>query len=427
MKFLLTLGLSLALSAAALAQESKPAPAPTPAPKPASAPAQPQKDPDVQAMIDKAIAYLKAQQDPKTGGWGINPKGGPNFPAFTGLVLTGMLMDPATKESDSHIQDGVKFILANQQPDGGIYDQLLPSYNTSISLSALSRLKPTPQINDAIKKAQTFLKSIQFGEGAVEGVGGGDAALNVTKDHPSYGGFGYGKDGRPDLSNTGMVLEGLHDSGVPADDPAFQRALVFLQRLQMVETKDGMKINDMPYAKGTTNGGFIYAAGKSKDDPGNGDTEVKAGGGKAEETLSDGTVASRLRTYGSMSYTGFKSYAYAGLKKDDPRVKAALEWMSKNYTVTENPGIGPDGLYYYYLVFGRAMRAYGDPMFRVTAKDGSTTEHNWAKDLIAQLATLQNDDGSFKPLNDRWMEKNPVLITAYSLIALQSAREQLGK
>ena len=162
---------------------------------------------------------------------------------------------------------------------------------------------------------------------------------------------------------------------------------------------------------------------------GSGDTEVREGEGKIEETLSDGTTASRLRTYGSMTYSGFKSYAYAGLKKDDPRIKAALEWIGKNYTLTENPGIGPDGMYYYYLVFGRAMRAYGEPMVRVIAKDGSTTERNWAKDLIAQLATLQNEDGSFRASKQgaRWMEDNPVLITAYSVIALESAREQLGK
>jgi squalene-hopene/tetraprenyl-beta-curcumene cyclase len=421
MKFLLTLGLSLSLAAPVLAQETKPTPQPAPA-------AQPQKSPDVQAMIDKAIAYLKSQQDAQTGGWSINPKG-PSFPAISGLVVSGMLMDPSTKETDAAVQNGVKYLLGIQQEDGGIYDKILPSYNTSICLSALARLKPTPQTASAIKRAQTFLKGVQFGEGAVEGTGQGDAAQKVSKDHPFYGGFGYGSHGRPDLSNTAMVLEALHDSGVPADDPAFQRALVFLQRLQMVEVKDGMKINDMPYAKGTTNGGFIYATARDKDSIGQGQSEFRENGGQAEETLSDGTVASRLRAYGSMTYSGFKSYAYAGLKKDDPRVKAALEWMSRNYSLTENPGIGPDGLYYYYLVFGRAMRAYGDPMIRVTAKDGSTAEHNWAKDLIAQLATLQNDDGSFRPSKQgaRWMEDNPVLITAYSLVALESAKEQLSK
>jgi squalene-hopene/tetraprenyl-beta-curcumene cyclase len=403
----------------AVAQEAKPG-----APAQPAAPAQPQKAPDVRVMLDKAIAYLRTQQDPKSGGWSVNEKG-PSFPAITGFIVNAMLLDPTIKQSDPAVQNGLKYILANQQEDGGIYDKVLPSYNTSICLSALGNVSnPSPQIKDAIKKAQDFLKSIQFGESAIARPGNEDAGQAVTKDHPFYGGFGYGRHGRPDLSNTAMVLQGLHDSGVPSDDPAFQRALVFLQRVQMIEVKDGMKINDMPYAKGTTGGGFIYATGSDKDHIGDGQTEVRAGGGMEEETLSDGTVASRLRSYGSMTYSGFKSYLYAGLKKDDPRVQAAMEWIGKNYTLDENPGIGPDGLYYYYVVFARAMHAYGDPTVKAVSKDGASQDHLWANDLIAKFATLQNEDGSFRVLSKdaRWMEFNPVLITAYSLVALESAK-----
>jgi squalene-hopene/tetraprenyl-beta-curcumene cyclase len=418
MKLLAALGLILSLSAGAAAQEVPKAPTPAPAS------AQPQKAPDVQVMIDKAVAYLRKQQDATSGGWSVNPKG-PSFPAITGLVVNGMLMDPSIKESDPAVQGGLKYILSVQQPDGGIYDKVLPSYNTSICLSALSKFSSTPA-RDAAKKAQAFLKSIQFGEGAVENVGLGDAAQKVTRDHPFYGGFGYGRQGRPDLSNTAMALQGLHDSGVPSDDPAFQRALVFLQRVQMIEVKDGTKVNDMPYAKGTMGGGFIYATGTDKDHPNVGSSDVRT---PVEETLSDGTVASRLQAYGSMTYSGFKSYVYAGLKKDDPRVKAAMEWIGKNYSVTENPGIGQDGIYYYYLVFAKALRAYGEPVIKTVGKDGSTQDRQWPTDLVAQLATLQNEDGSFNAPKDgaRWMEDNPVLITAYSLVALECAREQMSK
>ena len=48
-------------------------------------------------------------------------------------------------------------------------------------------------------------------------------------------------------------------------------------------------------------------------------------------------------------------------------------------------------------------------------------ERDWANDLIAKMGELQNEDGSFRSIDDRWMENNPVLITAYSLIALQHA------
>jgi hypothetical protein len=41
--------------------------------------------------------------------------------------------------------------------------------------------------------------------------------------------------------------------------------------------------------------------------------------------------------------------------------------------------------------------------------------------LINRLAELQAEDGSFKAVDDRWMENDPVLVTSYSLIALQHA------
>src|SRR4051812_34589208 len=90
------------LQAGALAPDAKPA---------ASAPAQPiapalrQSAPDASAVAAKAIAYLRSQQDPKSGGWSVNEKG-PTFPAITGLVVNGMLLDPAIKQDDAAVQNG---------------------------------------------------------------------------------------------------------------------------------------------------------------------------------------------------------------------------------------------------------------------------------------------------------------------------------
>jgi squalene-hopene/tetraprenyl-beta-curcumene cyclase len=420
MKCVIATALSFAICAGlALAQDGKPAERsgaaqPTPAAKP-----------DVKQMTAKAIAYLRSQQDQKTGGWSVNPNG-PSFPAISGLVLSGMLAEPGMTDADPAVAAGVKYILSNVQPDGGIYDQLLPSYNTSICLTALAKVKNPPQVKAVVKNAQDFLRSLQYGESAVVRPGLGESAEPVGKDHAFYGGTGYGRHGRPDLSNTAWVLEGLHASGVPADDPAFQRALVFLQRVQMVEERGGVKINEMPYAKGSKQGGFIYATSVNKDEVGVGQSLSTLG--PVEETLDDGTKVSRLRAYGSMTYSGFKSYLYAGLKKDDPRVQAAMEWISRNYSLTENPGAGQDGLYYYYVVFARAMQANGQPRVRVVNADGSSQERRWAEDLVAQLATLQEADGSFRPMKDgaRWMEDNKVLITAYALIALEAAQQDLA-
>jgi squalene-hopene/tetraprenyl-beta-curcumene cyclase len=242
----------------------------------------------------------------------------------------------------------------------------------------------------------------------------------VGKDHPYYGGIGYGRHGRPDLSNTAFFIQALHDSGVSGDDPAMRRALAFLARTQMIEKgTDGKIINDMPYAKGSKQGGFIYSTSENKDKQGVGQSY----GGAIEETMDDGTKVSRLRAYGSMSYAGFKSLIYAQLPPDDERVKAAFQWIRENYTLKENPNVGTDGLYYYLLTFARALHARGQNTLDITQpQSGQGPSRDWRHDLIDRLAELQNEDGSFKPVDDRWMENNPVLITAYSVLALQHAR-----
>ncbi|VAX40259.1 hypothetical protein MNBD_PLANCTO03-1505, partial [hydrothermal vent metagenome] len=389
-------------------------------------------------VLNKAIAYLRTQQDEATGGWGVNPEG-VTFPAITGLVIDGMLQHPDIDATDPAVEKGVAFLLSYRQPDGGIYDRLLPSYNTAIALSALARAG-TPEADAAIPAAQQFLIGLQWSEDSLSdevsetlGVG------KVSADHPFYGGVGYGKHGRPDLSNLSFMLQALHDSGYDAESPPFQRALVFLERVQM----DG-RINDMPYAEGSTQGGFIYATGPKADRIDEGQSMA----GTIEETLDDGQVVSRLRCYGSMTYAGFKSYLFAELSRDDPRVTAARSWIADNYTLSENPGLGDEGYYYYLVTFARALDAWGeptvDPVARLSEPDSSPAEsglpdsgagkppppsqstagietHRWAEDLISQLAGLQLDDGSFATRHDRWLESDPVLVTAYSVLALQAA------
>lgn len=382
---------------------------------PAAAPAAKDVRAQARAMADRAIAYLRKQQDEKTGGWGVPEEGSnrPVFPAITGLVVTGMLANGTVPPTDPAIARAQAFMLKYQQPDGGIYDRMLPSYNTAIVLSALAKLG-TPEARAAIPAAQDFLRKLQWSEASVAEVGGGEAPKPIDKSHPFYGGIGYGKHGRPDLSNLSFMLQALHDSGVPSDDPAFQRALVFLQRVQMLDS-----VNDMSYADGSKQGGFIYATSVNQDGVGVGQSQAEAA--MIEETLDDGTNVSRLRAYGSMTYAGFKSYIYAGLKKDDPRVLAAKDWISRHYTLEENPGAGLDGLYYYLVTFARAMEAWGEPQLTVKLPSGETADRDWREDLVERLSRLQNEDGSFRSVDDRWMENDPVLITAYALIALQAA------
>lgn len=366
-------------------------------------------------MSGRAIEWLRTKQDTNTGGWAVSPDR-PAYPAITGLIINGMLMEPGIDARDPDVAKGISFMLSYAQEDGGIYDRVLPNYNTAICLSALALAK-TEESNRVIPGAQAFLRGLQYGESADTTTAAGRETKVVEKSHPFYGGVGYGSHGRPDNSNLSLMLQGMHDSGVSGEDPAFERALVFLARTQMLDS-----VNDMPYADHTAQGGFIYATSPDAESV---DRLVgQSQAGIMDETLENGQSMSRLRSYGSMTYAGFKSYLYADLSRDDPRVVAAYEWLRRNYTMEENPGLGTDGMYYYFVTLARALDAWGEPTIEVvagTSGDARVESRDWANDLIDRLATLQNEDGSFKSVDDRWMESDPVLITAYALLALQHA------
>ena len=222
-------------------------------------------------LIDRAGAYLASQQH--ATGVGRSPTiGAPVFPAITGLVVHALALQPGAGDgADAHpphaqaIDRGVAFMLGHQRADGGIYESLLPSYNTAICVSALTRARHThPDTERAIERGLDFLRGLQWGEAAgVSESGGGrspasDTVRVVGPDHPFYGGVGYGRHGRPDNSNLNLVLQAFHDAGVDRDDPVFQRALVFLRRTQMHEL-----VNDAEYARGSRQGGFIYATSET--------------------------------------------------------------------------------------------------------------------------------------------------------------------
>jgi squalene-hopene/tetraprenyl-beta-curcumene cyclase len=115
-----------------------------------------------------------------------------------------------------------------------------------------------------------------------------------------------------------------------------------------------------------------------------------------------------------MTYAGLKSMIYAGLDRDDERVKAAFEWIQKYYNLEENPGMKQQGLYYYYQTFAKTLSV----MEVDTIEDTLGRKHDWRTELTAKLAELQKSNGSWINEADRWYEGDPNLVTAYSLIAL---------
>ena len=201
--------------------------------------------------IVKALEYLVASQNVE-GAWEAF---GSSNPAITSLVVKGLVQSPDFGPKHSAAIRGLAFVLKHVQPDGGIYvaGEGMQNYYTSVALMALAATKD-PAHAPIIHRAQAYLKKLQWDGGE------GHEASSTW-----YGGQGYGSHKRPDLSNTQLMIEALHQSGLPADDPAYRKALVFISRCQNLGES-----NDQPFAKGQSDGGFIYTpvnAGESK--PGN--------------------------------------------------------------------------------------------------------------------------------------------------------------
>src|SRR5688572_2834450 len=175
---------------------------------------------DARAVVDSALAYLKAQQQ-ADGSWQRSPR---EPVAITALVVRAFASDEKFGPQADFVRKGYERLLAEQQPDGGIYKDLLANYNTAIAVSALAASQD-PAHKEAMRKAVAYLKGAQFSD-AVAGPKGEKIDVN----HPFHGGWGYGGTrgpggGRPDLSNTNVVLEALSDAGLKPDDPAYQRAM----------------------------------------------------------------------------------------------------------------------------------------------------------------------------------------------------------
>jgi len=239
-----------------------------------------------------------------------------------------------------------------------------------------------------------------------------DEGEGYSEDHPFYGGIGYGGDERPDLSNLQMALEALVASGLDEDHEAFKRAVSFLERCQNRSESSDLEVAgpDGVIVAGN-DGGASYYPGDSK---------------AGFEVLEDGRRIPR--SYGSMTYALLKGYVFAGLQKDDPRVKACFDWLQENYTLDVNPGFehsadptaAYQGLFYYFHSMSRALAVFGTDVI----VDGEGQSHHWRAELSGRLLAMQSKlDGSWVNQNAaRWYEGNPVLATSYALLTLAETR-----
>jgi squalene-hopene/tetraprenyl-beta-curcumene cyclase len=309
-------------------------------------------------------------------------------PAVTSLVVTALLRS-GRQPDDPAVQRGLAYIESFIQEDGGIYQpgSLYQNYETCLALMCFAEVQPASRYQQQIRRADAFVKRIQW-----------DESEDLDRSDFRFGGAGYGNSARPDLSNTRFLINALRASGNAEDDPALQAALLFVSRCQNLESEH----NTTPFPAKNPDGGFYYTA---------------AAGGQSQAGTTDN---GGLRSYASMTYAGLKSMIFAGVGADDPRVKAAYDWARKNYDLSTNPGMGSSGLYYYYHTFAKALSA----MKVDVVKDAQGVEHDWRSELIHELARRQQADGSWKNENERWLEGDPNLVTAYALLSLSYCAPQ---
>ncbi len=339
--------------------------------------------PEVDGAISKGVAFLLSKQAPE-GFWSDK-----QMPALTALPVWAIVAtDEVTKGSPSEqplkeaVSKGVAYVLGTQRPDGGFYvpkpgrgGSGLGNYNTSVCLSSLfeSGLAPT----EALLKAREYIASSQ-----------------LTGDDTMAGGFGYDKVSRrryADLSNTSYALDAMRRTekleelrpGGQRVDVNWSQALTFVENLMKKEGPDA--------------GGAAY-------------NERTPQGGVA--TNQEGRV--QLRAYGSMTYAAVLSMCHAKLDRGDPRVRQSLSYCESHWSVDENPGMGNQGLYYFYDIMARALQA---------SQVQSVGNHDWKKELREKLVALQKPDGSWYNDNNRFWEADPVLCTSFALLVLDICRE----
>ncbi len=316
----------------------------------------------IKRSIEKGARFLYQNQN-ATGWWSDS-----GLPALTGLALVALEMADATKLDAKYVSERRRaygYLTSLAKPDGSIHDGRLINYNTACSLMALSMANET-RYRPLIEKARAYIAASQI-----------DLGEKGKQDNANDGGVGYNdKYDHSDMNNTLMAIEAMRmseaalrqkDQGKQPlrhdlDWKALEHFLASCQNLP--EHSDNPNLSNQPEDRG----GFIYHPGESK----------------AGEVVDEETKRAALRSYGSISYAGMMSFAYARVGKDDDRVRAVIDWLGKNYTLNENPGMGEEGLFYYFHLMSKALTAQGVK----TLKGPDAKSIDWKNELAVKLISL---------------------------------------
>jgi hypothetical protein len=338
--------------------------------------------------LARAAEYLWSQQA-EDGGWHSHTYGLlRSGQSLTPFVLEALLEIPAEvlPLPQARVDRALAFIKSQTQPNGGLglADSGIPdypNYSTALAVSALSRAR-RPGWESQIQPMIAYLRTQQF--------------TDQNGWHPAdpvYGAWGMGggrrtppDTGHVDLSMTRYVLQALRAAGVPATDPIFKQAQMFVERCQ----------NFDPRQPADADGGFFFST-----------TEY--------DTNKAGHDGKRFRSYGTTTADGILALLAAGLPPDDPHISAAQHWLTAHHHDMAVPGfIGPAyqrwprGLAFYYSA------AATEAFHSVHLQEGSG--------IIDGLRSTQRPDGSWANPENLVKEDDPLIATGFAIRALVAAQ-----
>ena len=242
----------------------------------------------VRSAIDRAVTYLKREQNPR-GFWQEYI----GYPGGLSALCTLALLNAGVPPEDEHIQAALEALRT-----------IRPSYTYSTALQTMVFCAAEPQNDLAlIRRNVLWLEE------------------NQVKTGFFAGGWAYPSAGMADNSNSQFAMLALYEAqraGIPVQDKTWQLALEYWSKKQNVDGSWGYIAGHGGTGSMTTAGitSLIIATGALNK----GDAEVVAGHVKC-----------------------------CGTQRHNDAVENALSWLTRNFGVHGNPGRGNAAFVLYYL------------------------------------------------------------------------------
>jgi squalene-hopene/tetraprenyl-beta-curcumene cyclase len=371
----------------------------------------------IDRSLSAAARFLSGRQS-SDGAWRSDTYGAfKDGGSLTPLVLHALSACPEGATPTAALAKGADSLAALVQPDGtidaGPHGLSYPVYTSATAVIVLSQ-PGNVHHRQARDAWLAYLRQRQLTED-----------LGWQPSDKEYGGWGFasGLPRKPapgelappltesNLSATVFALEALRSAGCPAQDPAFAKALTFVERCQNYRAPP--EAADPVFE----DGGFFFIA----------DDAVRNKAGVAGR---DERGRERYRSYGSTTADGLRALLACGLPPEHGRVVAARRWLERNFRaethpgdyVTEREGARPAVYYYYCWSAARALKASG---VRELMTDAGQV--CWAEVLADELLKRQRDNGSWVNAVKAVREDDPVVATCLAAGALAACRASLER